>query len=256
MTGFDDSSLTRDAFLGGRLRICQPRQGYRAGIDPVLLAAAVPATPGDSVLELGCGAGVASLCLAARVPGVQLTGVERQADYAALARQNAALNGIAMQVTACDLQHLPAELRALNFDHVIANPPYFPAHSRSPAQDSGREMGRGEETPLAAWIDVAVRRLRPRGWLTVIHDAARLPDLLCALDPRLGDVTVQPLAGRVGRAAHLVLLQARKGARGPFRLCAPLILHDGAAHDGDRDSYTPEISAILRDGGAFPPLRG
>ena len=64
------------------------------------------------------------------------------------------------------------------------------------------------------------------------------------------------LAGRVGRAAHLVLLQARKGARGPFRLCAPLILHDGAAHDGDRDSYTPEISAILRDGGAFPPLRG
>ncbi|MDO9527017.1 MAG: hypothetical protein Q7J57_16005, partial [Gemmobacter sp.] len=43
--------LTLDAFLGGRLQISQPRQGYRAAADPVLLAAACPALPGQSVLE-------------------------------------------------------------------------------------------------------------------------------------------------------------------------------------------------------------
>ena len=66
MSRFEDDALSCDAFLGGRLRIWQPRAGYRAGIDPVMLAAAVPARPRQSVLELGCGAGTASLCLAAQ----------------------------------------------------------------------------------------------------------------------------------------------------------------------------------------------
>ena len=37
MSGFPDEALTRDAFLGGRLRLWQPRVGYRAAIDPGVL---------------------------------------------------------------------------------------------------------------------------------------------------------------------------------------------------------------------------
>lgn len=66
---FDSDLHSHDQFLGGRLMVAQPKTGYRAGVDPVLLAASVPAVRGESVLELGCGVGVASLCLAARVPG-------------------------------------------------------------------------------------------------------------------------------------------------------------------------------------------
>jgi tRNA1Val (adenine37-N6)-methyltransferase len=44
---------TFDAFLGGRITLEQPTKGYRAGVDPVLLAASVPARAGQSVLELG-----------------------------------------------------------------------------------------------------------------------------------------------------------------------------------------------------------
>ena len=107
-----DPDLTRDAFLDGRVQAWQPRAGYRAATDPVLLAAAVPARAGQSVLELGCGVGVASLCLAARVPGLEMTGVEVQAEYAALARRNAAENGAALQVVEADLEALPTDLRA------------------------------------------------------------------------------------------------------------------------------------------------
>ncbi|MFQ6547537.1 tRNA1(Val) (adenine(37)-N6)-methyltransferase [Aestuariibius sp. 2305UL40-4] len=248
MTGFDPADLTRNAFLGGRLTLLQPRGGYRAGIDPVLLAAACPARTGQSVLDLGCGGGVAGLCLAVRVPGIALTGVELQPDYADLARKNAALNGIAAEVVTADIQTLPADLRQRNFDHVIANPPYFREGRRSPSPDTGRETGLAETAPLKAWVDAAARRLAPKGTLTIIQRAERLPELIAASLERLGSLQFLPIAGRVGRDAHLVLVHARKGGRAAPRLAAPLVLHEGDRHVTDGDDYTQRISQVLRNG--------
>ncbi len=246
--GFADTDLTRDAFLGGRVMAWQPKTGYRAATDPVLLAASVEARAGDRVLELGCGVGVASLCLAARVPGLVLTGVERQADYAELARRNA---GAAMNVITADLTALPAALRAQSFDHVIANPPYYPAGGGTPARDAGREAALREATPLTDWTGTAARRLKPGGWLTMIHDTRRAPQLLAALVPDFGAISLRPLVAREGRAAGRVLVRARKGARGAFALLSPLVLHDGPAHTGDGDDFSETARAALRDGAAI-----
>src|SRR5512139_3877326 len=68
--------LTDDRLLGGRVRLQQPASGFRAAIDPVLLAAAVPAGEGDIVLDVGCGTGAAALCLATRVEAAHVTGIE------------------------------------------------------------------------------------------------------------------------------------------------------------------------------------
>lgn len=246
------SDLTCDGFLGGRLRIAQPRRGFRSGADAVMLAAACPARPGLAVLELGCGAGVASLCLGWRVPGLTLVGLEQQADYADLARQNAAANGIALQVLAGDLARPPAELRARSFDQVIANPPYF--LGGTPAPDGGRATARREATPLPAWIDAGLRRLRPGGCLTLIQRADRLDGLLIALAGRAGAVTILPLAGRGGREAGRVIVRAIKGARGPLRLLAPFVLHSEPAHAGDREDLTEAASAVLREGAPLTAL--
>lgn len=241
-------ALTRDAYLGGRVQLFQPEKGYRAGVDPVLLAACVPARAEQSVLDLGCGAGAAALCLHARVPGLVLTGVERQPFYADLAQRNAQDNNANMRVVQADLSALPVDLRQEQFDHVITNPPYFQEDGRRAAADAGREAGRGETTPLETWMDVAARRLAPRGYLHVIHRAERLADLIAALHSRLGSLEVLPLTARAGRAAHLVIVRARKGGKSPFRLHAPLILHEGARHPGDQEHYRAEINVILRDG--------
>jgi hypothetical protein len=111
MASTSGAETTQDAFLGGRVQLLQPRKGYRAGLDPVLLAASVPAQAGDTVLELGCGVGAALFCLAARVPGLTLTGVELQADYADLARQNADLNGTGAEIVTaiCGPARAPAQ---------------------------------------------------------------------------------------------------------------------------------------------------
>lgn len=244
--------VTRDAFLGGRLVLQQPRRGYRAGVDPVLLAAATPARPGQSVLELGCGVGAALFCLATRVPQLDLTGIELQPDYADLACRNATENGIAARIETADLRALPCDLRDRSFHHVIANPPYFDRRLGTASDTAGRETAFGGDTPLGDWLDVATRRLAPKGYLTLIQKADRLPDLLAAMDHRLGSVVVRPIAGRAARGADRVLISARKEGRARFRLLAPLILHDGPEHDADADDYTDEIRAVLRDGAALP----
>lgn len=243
---FPEDQLSDDKFLCGRLRLLQPAKGYRAATDAVLLAAACPAEAGQAVLDLGCGAGAASLCLAARVPGLRQAGLELQPEYADLARRNAARNGIAFEVAEGDLTRMPRALRR-DFDHVIANPPWYPPGG-TPSPVKVRATAMQVVLPMADWVQAATRRLAPGGWLTLIAGADSLPALLAALAPKLGSAAVLPLAAREGRPALRVILRARKGGRAPFRLLAPLVIHEGAAHDGDRESYTPLANAILRDG--------
>ena len=239
MTNFDDNRLSCNEFLGGQVRLWQPKDGYRAGVDPVLLAASVPARPGQRVLELGCGAGQILMCLGTRVPGLQLTGVELQPSYAALARRNASENDIQVEVHEADLSGLPQDLRQQQFDHVIANPPYYARGAHSSASDPGRATALGEQTPLAIWFEVAAKRLAPQGYLNMIQRIDRLPEMLIACNGRLGSIEVLPLAARVGRAPELLILRARKSGRAAFRLHAPLILHEGERHETDGESYRP-----------------
>lgn len=249
---FAPEDLTQDRFLDGRLIVAQPRAGYRAAMDPVLLAAACGAAPGEAVLELGCGVGVASLCLGWRVRDLRLVGLELQPAYAALARANAAANGIALDVIEGDLTAMPTALRETSFDHVIANPPYFAPASGTAAADPGRETAQREATPLASWIAAGYRRLKPGGWITLIQNADRLPDLLQALAEKGGSISVLPIAPRRARPAGRVIVQARKGARGPFRLLSPLVLHAAADHAADAEDLTIVAQDVLRRGMKLP----
>lgn len=244
---FAEDELSDDAFLCGRLHLLQPLKGYRAATDAVLLAAACPATPGQSVLDLGCGAGAASLCLAVRVPGLAHAGLEIQPGYADLARRNAARNKVTLEVAEGDLAHMPKSLRR-GFDHVITNPPYYPT-AGTPSPHAARDRALREDTPVSTWVAAALTRLHPGGWLTMILSAALLPAALAALPPRAGSAQVLPLAPRAGRESPRVILRARKGGKAPARLLFPFVLHAGPAHDGDREGYTQEANAVLRGGG-------
>lgn len=238
---FAADELTEDALLGGRVRLRQPAKGYRAATDPVLLAAAADARPGQLVLDAGCGAGAAALCLGARVPGLSIHGIELQPDYAALARANAP----GLTVWEGDLFAPPAELSAIGFDWVISNPPYFDAAGPA-SPDRGRDAARREAAPTADWVAACLRRVRSGGRIALIHRAEKLGEILAGLSGA-GAVAILPLAARAGRDAKRVIVTARKGARGPLRLLAPFTLHAGARHERDEDDFTPEAAAVLRD---------
>ncbi len=246
-------NLTCDAFLGGRVRVRQPRTGFRSGLDAVFLAAACPARDGDLVLEAGCGAGAASLCLLARVPGAKATGVEIDPELAALASQNAEENGVAsrFEVIAADLAASWSKLEALGlrkeaYDHVIANPPFFSQARSRPSADPGKHRARAmADGGLEAWIRFLAAAAKPSGTCTIVHTAGALPELLAALDRRFGGLCVAPLYPKADAPAIRVLVSGTKGSRAPLSIAPGMVLHE---KDG---APAPAAEAILRDGCAL-----
>jgi len=246
------AETTIDAFLGGELMLEQPSRGYRAGLDAVILAAAVPRDRARSprILDAGAGIGTVGLCLAFRLPEAHVTLLERQPRLSALSAGNIERNGLADRVRAveADVTAPAGELAGLGLDaetytDVAMNPPYHDHHagtlSGNESRASAHAMPREE---LDDWIRFAARVLQASGRLTLIHKAANLPVLLQALSGRFGAVRCRPLLPRTGAPASRIVLQAIKGSRAPFSLLDRLVLHD---EDG---RPTSQLQAMTRNG--------
>ena len=234
-----------DRLLDGRVRLLQPEAGYRVAIDTVFLAAAVPAAPGDLVLELGAGVGAAALCLAWREPGCRVIGIERDRAAARLARRNIELNAVVgrVDVMVGDILRPPPRLAPGSFNHVMANPPHLAPQTASASPSAAKASATVEgEAAIEDWIKAAQTMLRPKGSFTLVHRADRLDAILAALHGRMGEIVVFPLWPGGSRPAQRVLLRARKGIATPLRLAPGLVLHEP---DG---RYTAAADAILREG--------
>lgn len=237
--------MTEDRLLGGRVCIRQPATGYRAAIDPVFLAAAVPAEPHQLVLDVGCGVGAAMLCLAARVPHSRLVGLETQRDLVRLAGDNVILNRLEARASVMigDLLQPPPRLSPGAFDHVMANPPYNPRSHANPAAAPGKTAATTEgEADLASWVRFSLAMVRAKGSVTFIYRADRIDVLLGQIAGRAGEVVVFPLWPGQSRPASRILVRVRSQVFAPARLAPGLVLHEP---DG---RLTAEAEGILREG--------
>jgi tRNA1(Val) A37 N6-methylase TrmN6 len=236
------SAFTSDKFLGGKVKAKQPADGFRSGLDAVMLAAAVPAREGSEALEIGAGAGVASLCLGSRA-GCTITGIEIDPDLVALANENAHANKVEGRVKFIedDIFMLRPQLRR-TFDHVFCNPPFHSDDEKaSPNPHRARAMMDGRK--LGDWLHAAMKRVSSRGTFTTIVRADRMRDAIADLPPR--GVMVFPLWPKPVEPAKRVIIQVRKTSRAQSVILPGLVLHD------DHGKYTPEADAVLRGGGAL-----
>lgn len=236
---------TIDAVLGGRVTLHQPAAGYRVAIDPVVLAAACPAEGGERVVDLGCGVGTATLCLARRVENVRCVGVDLQSALVELATRNAHENNLADRVSflAGDILDRTLPIYAAPADHVIVNPPYLRRGAATPSGNPVKALANIEgDADLMAWVAAAEKAARPGGTITFIHRADRLPELLAALGARCGGISIQPLHPKSGAAAHRVIVSGRLHQKLPAILLPGLVVHEA---DG---TFSPAIERVLRDG--------
>jgi tRNA1(Val) A37 N6-methylase TrmN6 len=241
---------TEGTLLGGAIRYTQPAEGYRTGIEPVFLAAAIPARAGERVMEAGTGAGAGLLCLAHRVPGVAAVGIEIEPVMAALAAGNLAANGQRGATV------LTGDVRALagtvgEIDHAMANPPWHDDAGSLPSGALKQRAKMASAGLAAAWIAAMAGPLRMRGTLTLILPPRAVPESLAAFTAaNCGSAVLFPLWPKAiglepGREPRIVLLQAIKGGRAEFRLHPGLVLHDDRQNGG---GFTEAAEAILRRG--------
>ncbi|MEQ8747167.1 methyltransferase [Pyruvatibacter sp.] len=250
------NETTDDDFLSGQIKCLQPRHGFRAGLDTVMLSAACPARPGERVIEPGCGPGVAALCLASRT-GAHVLGVEIEHSALALAAKNADRNNLAdvMTLVEADVTAKGSVLEAVGLvpescDHAIANPPFLTESNASvPPGDARARALAGPQNLLDAWVKFATRMVKPGGTLTFINRADRLAEMLATLDGRAGGTQIFPLwpaPPDSGKPASRIIVQATKGSRAPLKLLPGMVLH------GMDGRFTSQAWAILRDGAPLP----
>lgn len=234
-------NIATDKYLDGLIHIRQPAKGYRAGIDAILLAAAVHPKKNQKVLDAGTGVGTVMLAIAAFHPKAQLHGLELQPEMARLAAENIRLNQKETHVFLHEGSILspPKELEPNTFDHVVTNPPYF--NFGASAEDIKKTLSRHEqEADLTHWIESCLRMVKPRGYLTMIHRAERLDEILSALTPKSGGIKIYPLWPSENQPAKLILLQARKSVNSECQLLSGMVLHN------KDKAYTTQADDIFR----------
>jgi tRNA1(Val) A37 N6-methylase TrmN6 len=239
-----ETSVTHTHLLGGRIALTQPARGYRVGMDGALLAAAVASVAMDKkaarALELGCGVGGALLSLKARAPELAVTGIEREADYAALARRNAGDTGFAAEIIDGDIGAGFKSFGLERFDLVFSNPPYFDDPNQLRAPDAAKRPAWIADHGLGVWLDFAQSAVKDGGHVVFIHRADRMGDILGGLS-RCGSFVIRPIHPFADQDAKRVIVRAQRLGKAPLRLLPPLILHDG----GER-KHTETVEAILR----------
>ena len=239
---------TEGRLLDGRIRYAQPLDGYRTGIEPVLLAASIPARAGERVLEAGTGAGAGLLCLAARVPGVLGLGVEVDPAMAGLARRNLAANGVdGISIVTADIgAWRDAGRNDGSFDHAFSNPPWHDPANTLPPLARRRLATHEGEVALEGWIAALRVALRPRGSLTLLVPARQATRAMAALHVEgFGRLTLFPLWPKPGRDAKLALIRGYAAQQGSGRIAPGLVLHD------DDGRFSGLAQSLLRDGAAL-----
>lgn len=235
--------FTIDAFHRGRFFLVQPGgRGHRAGMDAMMLAAAVPSAFAGRLADFGAGAGAAGLAVAARCEGASVVLIERAPEMAAFARRGLALPqnaGVAARASVLEADvgltgkaRVAAGLGDASFDFVIMNPPFNAGHDRATPDELKRQAHVMDVGLFATWIRSAAAVVRPRGGLALIARPSSLRTILDAMDGRFGGAEIVAIHPRAGETAIRVVVRAVRASRAALSICPPLILHDA----GDRFS--------------------
>jgi len=233
---------TLDSICQGRLKIIQPKHGYRFSIDAILLAGLTLVRPQDRVVDLGTGCGVVPLLLASQHSVKHVTGIELQESLVTMAKRNVLFNGFdhLISIVQGDLRRLEVTKLDGPMDLALSNPPYGKLLSGRLNPNSGKAIARHELlTTLGDVVRAAAQVLRQKGRLAVIYPARRLSNLIVELTSRgFAPKRLTLIHSTLDSEARLVHLESVKGGGEELRVNKPFAIYRNGGN------YTNEMNAM------------
>jgi tRNA1(Val) A37 N6-methylase TrmN6 len=230
------TELTEDSIFNGRIKLFQPKIGYRAALDPIILASFISPGPHQKILDVGCGVGTISLILKMRESTAEITALDMDKRMCQICEQNAAANGFSVEVLNVRIEDR-AILKERLFDHVVTNPPFF--EEKSSKVSESKKFANFETISLVEWIALCINKLKNNGIFSIIHRASRLEEILSALKSRAGAVKIIPIFPKSDRNANRIVVQAKKSSKSETMILPGVIVHR------DDGSYSDDLRRIL-----------
>lgn len=239
-----------DELWRGGPRFMQTEESFKLSTDSVLLADFANVRRVQSCLDLGSGAGVLCVLLAAKNLNAQITGIEIQPNFADLSSLNIVENGMEgrVQIITADLREHKSLLKAESFDLIVSNPPYFAENSGYSAPANHRASAREEKSCTLMDICAAAKwALRWGGTFALVHRPERLSEIFVAMtEAGIEPKRLRMVSYNAEKPPSLVLIEGKRGGKKGLKIEASLILTDGNGNE------SLEVQKIYKRG-AFAP---
>jgi len=238
-------NFTEDYLLNKKIKIFQPKNGYRAAIDAVFLASVIDKSnviDHAKILDVGSGTGAVSLCLAYRLKDKmpEITGLDIQPELVSLANKGAEINDFDfLHYQICDIRQ-KTDLTPASFDFVVTNPPYSDHDMPSP-NESKKLAHNHQNFDLTSWLSFCLKMLKPKGYIALINRTEALNEILAAMHNKAGNIQIIPLYSKQNQSAKRILIIAQKGSHGLTAILPPLYTHN------EDSTYSEIANKILRN---------
>lgn len=235
---------TTDSIFSDTIKITQPKDGFRFGIDAILLASSVPQKGMRRILDLGTGVGTALLGALYRVPSAHGLGIDINTDFLDLARMNGVQNGFhdRIRFLGHDILSKPDPLKGELFDCVMTNPPFYDAdHATASADHATARAKNISMNDLKSWLTYGLAKTTSGGIMIALITPHFLALTLGLLNDHLGDLRVFPVWSKTGQPAKRLLIAGKKGVKGSTLLLPGLVMHTQTGE------YTKEAHAVLKE---------
>jgi len=222
------------------LRIIQKKEGFRFGLDAVLLANFADVKKSDTVIDLGTGTGIIPILIAGKTEAKSVIGLEIQEDMAEMAQRSITMNGMddRVKIVCGDIKESVELFGASKFNVVVSNPPYMNCGAGLVNTSDTKAISRHEiKCTLEDVIKAAAKLLVTGGQLAMVHRPNRLVDIVWlmrkySIEPKyIRFVHPSPY-----KKANLLLIKGTRQGGVELKMLEPLYVYN------ENGEYTDEIN--------------
>lgn len=224
------------------LNLIQKKDGFKFGIDAVLLSDFANVKTKHRVMDLCTGTGIVPFLIYGKYNPQSVYGLEIQEDMVDMAKRSAKLNSLEEKLTFIneDLKNIDTLKTIEKFDVVTVNPPYKLNSSGILNPNDKLAIARHEILcNLEDVISAARVLLRDNGRLFMVHRPERLADIFMLMRKyKIEPKRVKMIHPKIGKAPNIVLVEGQRDGGAYLKWEPPLYVYD------ENGKYTKEIDLI------------